>query len=46
MIKYFKELLTTLKNIEQSLNKIAACVRQSHRSYGDSSSISIKYWND
>jgi hypothetical protein len=46
MINYFKELLQTLKKIEQHLEKLASCVQTSHRNYGDRVSISTKHWND
>lgn len=46
MIKYFRELLSTLKKIETHLSLISKCVNQSSRSYGDRCSISIKHWND
>lgn len=53
MIKYFKDLLSTLKNIDKNLTKIenhqaelAKCVKQNHLGYGDSKSISIRHWTD
>lgn len=46
MFNYFKELLETLKLIEQHLKKIAGCVREDHHNHGDSRSISTKHWND
>ena len=46
MIKYFKELLETLKRIEAHLDLLSACVKKSHRDYGDDMSISTKHWND
>lgn len=46
MIKYFKELLQTLKQIEKHLETLASCVRTEHHSHGDRSSISTKHWND
>lgn len=53
MIKYFKELLLTLKNIESKLNSIdeklkplSDCVKENHHRHGDRVSISTKHWND
>ncbi len=46
MIKYFIELLTTLKNIERHLCKLASCVQESRKGFGDRYSISSKHWND
>lgn len=52
MIKYFKELLKTLKAIEAHLAKIeentkrvAKCVEEGHHNYGDRTSLSTKNWN-
>ena len=45
MIKYFKDLLKTLKAIERHLSEIASCVKTNHRSHGDKKSISTKHWN-
>jgi hypothetical protein len=46
MIKYFKELLITLKNIEKHLETIAACVKTNSGGHGDKKSLSVKHWND
>lgn len=53
MINYFKELLATLKSIDENLKKIESntknvsdCVKRNHHSYGDSASLSTKHWND
>jgi len=46
MIKYFKDLLQTLKKIEQHLDKISKCVKTDHHGHGDKSSLSTKHWND
>jgi hypothetical protein len=53
MIKYFKELLLTLKNIERKLNDIdeklkplSECVKTNRSDYGDRTSISTRHWND
>ncbi len=46
MIKYFRDLLLTLKNIEKHLEKLAKCVHEKHHSHGDRMSLSIKHWND
>lgn len=53
MIKYFKELLSTLKRIDsnlekcqKSLAKIDGCVKTSGRGYGDNQSLSVKHWNN
>lgn len=46
MFNYFKDVLATLKRIEEHLAKLAACVRESDRDYGDRGSISTKHWND
>jgi len=46
MIKYFKELLTTLVKIEKHLEKISKCVAEKHHGHGDRFSISTKHWND
>lgn len=46
MIKYFKDLLKTLKSIDNHLSKIAACVKCDHHGHGDMVSMSIKHWND
>lgn len=46
MIRYFKELLDTLKKIERHLDKIAACVKTNAQQHGDRNSLSIKHWND
>lgn len=46
MLKYFRELLATLKRIEQHLELLASCVRKDHHGYGDRASISAKHWND
>ncbi len=46
MKKYFKDLLVTLKSIDESLKLIAKCVHEGHHRYGDRTSISTKHWND
>jgi len=46
MFNYFKEILATLTRIAEHLAKLAACVRESDRGYGDRRSIYIKHWND
>jgi hypothetical protein len=53
MIKYFKELLETLKSIDAKLESIetgiirlSSCVMSKHHSHGDSNSLSTKHWND
>jgi len=46
MFKYFKDLLSTLKKIEQHLSRIASCVKENHHDFGDRNSISSKHWND
>ena len=46
MLKYFRELLTTLKAIERHLSVLASCVQTSHRGDGDRISLSTKHWND
>jgi hypothetical protein len=46
MVSYFKELLSTLKRIEQHLSTLSSCVRKSDLRYGDRYSISTKHWND
>jgi len=53
MIKYFKELLATLKGIHyeqqitnENLKRISSCVVRSSRTHGDSHSLSTKHWND
>lgn len=45
IIKYFRELLATLKRIETHLAKIAGCVYEGHHRHGDRCSISTKHWN-
>lgn len=45
MIKYFKELLKTLKSIDSNLTKISNCVQENHHTHGDKASISVKHWN-
>jgi hypothetical protein len=51
-MKYFKDLLATLKSIDESLKKIeknsekvAECVKTSSRGFGDKTSLSTKHWN-
>jgi hypothetical protein len=46
IIKYFKELLCTLNRIESHLSKIASCVNENNRGYGDKNTFSTKHWND
>jgi len=46
MLKYFRELLLTLKSIEQHLGRISSCVKDTTRHHGDKHSISTKHWND
>lgn len=46
MLKYFKELLATLKAIEQHLSHLAHCVKVDHHRHGDRYSMSTKHWND
>jgi len=46
MLNYFRELLLTLKRIESHLERLASCVRDSGRGYGDNRSLSTKHWND
>lgn len=46
MIKYFKDLLATLKQIEYHLKLLSLCVKHNTRDYGDRYSISTKHWND
>ena len=46
MIKYFRELLYVLKQIESHLKIISSCVKTSQRQHGDRTSISTKHWND
>lgn len=47
VIRYFKELLATLKRIEAHLDKLAGCVHfRRHGGHGDSASLSTKHWND
>lgn len=53
MIKYFKELLATLKSIDKRLavieensNRLNQCVKDNSRGYGNRSSISTSHWND
>ena len=46
MIKYFKELLKTLKQIESHLRKISDCVVDRGGKHGDRFTISTKHWND
>lgn len=46
MIRYFKELLETLKKIERHLELLSSCVRKGHHRYGDYTSLSTKHWND
>jgi hypothetical protein len=52
MIKYFRDLLATLKSIDENLKKIerntkmvSDCVRKNHHSHGDQASLSTKHWN-
>jgi len=45
LIKYFRDLLLTLKHIENHLKKISDCVHE-NRSRGDRSTLSVKHWND
>ena len=53
MIKFFKELLETLKSIDNRLATIEAntknlsdCVKRNHHGHGDRCSLSTKHWND
>lgn len=46
IIAYFRELLETLKRIEIHLRRLAECVQESSRDYGDKRSISVTHWND
>ena len=53
MIKYFKELLYTLKlidtklaSIERGIIQLSSCVERNHHSHGDRNSLSTKHWND
>jgi len=46
MMKYFKDLLATLKSIESSLKVIASCVTENPQGHGDRVSLSTKHWND
>lgn len=46
MIKYFKELLLTLKRIETHLALLSSCVVASSKSHGDRLSVSTKHWNE
>lgn len=49
MIKYFKELLVTLKNMESYLKELSRCVvdrKFDGMTHGDRFVISIKHWND
>ena len=45
MIKYFKELLKTLKQIESHLEKLSNCVVDRRGQHGDRFVISTKHWN-
>ena len=45
MIKYFKELLKTLKSIDESLKLISKCVIDSPK-HGKGKSIKTAHWND
>ena len=52
MIKYFRELLATLKSIDQRLEAIEKymarldkCVLTNHNTYGDRHSVSTKNFN-
>ena len=52
MIKYFKDLLSTLKSIDAQLKEsnkdlslLSDCVKKNHHAHGDKSSISVKHWN-
>jgi len=45
MIKYFKELLETLKSIDASLKEISRCVIDTPR-HGYGKSIKTSHWND
>jgi hypothetical protein len=45
-IKYFVELLKTLKKIESHLEKLSNCVVDREGKHGDRFTISTKYWND
>jgi hypothetical protein len=46
MIKYFKDLLETLKKIERHLEKLSKCVKERHHRHGDQASVSTKHWNE
>jgi hypothetical protein len=53
MIKYFQDLLHTLQRIEQHLAKIeehnermASCVKNSMRTYGERKYFVTGHWND
>lgn len=46
MIKYFKDVLATLKRIESHLARLANCVVRNRYGHGDRESISTKHWND
>lgn len=46
MIAYFRELLATLKRIEEHLARLASCVKTRHHTHGDQASLSTKHWND
>jgi len=46
MINYFKELLRTLKLIEQHLNNISKCVSPNAKSNGVRSYLNTGHWNE
>jgi len=45
VIRYFRDLLATLKLIEGHLEKLASCVGKSGRHY-DRPTLSVKNWKD
>ena len=45
MIKYFKELLATLKSIDESLKELRGCVRHGVR-HSKEKHIVTGHWND
>lgn len=43
MIKYFKDLLATLKRIEGHLERLALCVERNHDKRHGQASLSVKH---
>ena len=46
MLKWFKELLETLKSIDRRLERLERCVKENPRSHGSRHYLSTGHWNE